>query len=318
MNLGRLFIVCREEMSIPPSRLRGFTLIEMILVVGIIALLALFAVQRLGGVSQSARHTTAEADLRALRNAFLSEQDGYLHDFSGIPGFSPAYMRIGNLFVATNVFGTAVGSGGGRPRAVRLDIGGETEASCAAQRRALPSTFTTWDATRGRGWRGPYIAQGSTGFFPAKDDRRFPDDATFSARNFFPDLADLRLPAEFKDSQKASAYGFVGEPTLFDPWGNPYVLQVPPPQAFTNVTTVADETRFGYARLVSAGPDGVLDTPCFYPNATNMTGTTWNERARRLARQAGLIDGTNCVARGDDIVLFLTRSDVDEGEEGGR
>lgn len=300
------------------ARSRGFTLIEMVLVVGIISVLAFVAVSRFAGVAESSRRVAAEADLRTLRAAFVSETDGYLRDLDGIPGFSPAYLRVGNLFVATNVFGSRVVSGGAygtQTRGIRLDLGTETEASCAAERRARPEVFTTWDPARRRGWHGPYVAQGANGFFPARDDRRFADDETFAARRFFPPLDHLRLPAEFKDAAKASAYGFVGEPTLLDPWGNPYVLQVPPPQAFSNVTNVADEVRFRYARLVSAGPDGVLDTPCFLPNATNWHATTWSPRSRRLVRQAGLVDGTNLVARGDDLVLFLARGDVDEGEE---
>lgn len=294
------------------SRKGGFTLVEMVLVVGILAMLSLFAVKRLSGLTESARATVADRDLHALRDAFVSEENGYLRDLGGIPGFSPAYARVGSLFVATNVWGTVPAAG--VPRALRLDDDAP-EATCAAEHRARPSAFTSWDAARGRGWRGPYLSAGSRGFFPAQDGRRFADDATFAERRFFPKLDHLLLPAAFKDAAKASAYGFVGEPALFDPWGNPYVLQVPPPQAFPGVTNIADEVRFRYARLVSAGPDGVLDTPCYLPNATNEQATTWTVRGRRLARQAGRIDGTDVSARGDDLVLFLVRGDTDEGEE---
>ena len=301
------------------ARNRGFTLVELTLVVGILAILALVAAKRLSGIAESARRTAAESDLRALREAFVSEDRGYLRDLVGIPGFSPAYARVGSLFTPTNVWGTAVLSGGACQlpgRGIRLDGPDATEARCAAEHRARPAAFTAWDPVRRRGWHGPYLAAGAPGFFPAKGDRRFADDATFAARRFFPDLTRLLLPEAFKDGTKASAYGFVGEPALFDPWGNPYVLQVPPPQAFPGVTNVPDAVRFQYARLVSAGPDGVLDTPCFAPNATNELSTSWTARTRRLARQAGLVDGTNTVARGDDLVVFLARGDVDEGEEG--
>lgn len=287
------------------------------LVVGILAVLSLLAVRHLGGVAESARATVAESDLLKLKDAFLSEENGYLRDLGGIPGFSPACLRVGSLLVATNVWGTAVSGSGAAARVIRLDRGDETEASCAAQHRAVPAAFTGWDPARRRGWRGPYLVPGVRGFFPAKADRRFPDDATFAERRFFPDLGHLLLPAEWKDDAKASAYGFVGEPAAFDPWGNPYVLQIPPPQAFAAVTNTADTVRFRYARLVSAGPDGVLDTPCFLPNPTNEHATAWDARARRLIRQAGRIDGTNVVARGDDLVLFLARGDVDEIPEGG-
>ena len=107
-----------------------------------------------------------------------------------------------------------------------------------------------------------------------------------------------------------------------DPWGNPYVLQVPPPQAFPDFeganTNLSDEVRFRYARIVSAGPDGRLDAPCFGTNPTNWWATAWSPRTRRLSRQAGRIDNGDTSARGDDLVLFLVRNDIDEGEERGR
>lgn len=297
------------------SRAHGFTLIELSVVVLLLAVLAVVAVGRYARVAEMAKIAAAEADLKTIRSAFLDPASGYLHDLSGIPGFSHAYLRVGNLFVATNVFGMAVVTGsayGTQTRSVRVDEG--TEATCLAEGRACPQTFTSWDESRGRGWRGPYVTA-HTDFFPARDNRRFAGDLTFEERGFFPKLTHLRLPHAFKDETKASIYGFVGEPTLFDPWGNPYVVQIPPPQAFSDVTNVTDLACFAYARVVSAGPDGVLSTPCFGANTTNFWGATgWSERRRRLSRQAGLIDATNRVDRGDDIVLFFSRTDMDEGE----
>ena len=129
----------------------------------------------------------------------------------------------------------------------------------------------------------------------------------------------LRLPHEFyDDSLRISVYGFAGEPTAVDPWGNPYVLQIPPAQAFLSPSNVTDEVRFRYARLVSAGPDGCLDTPCFESNGTNdwqSAGADWcNPTFRRLIRQAGRI-AEDVSRRGDDVILFMMRSDVDDGEE---
>jgi hypothetical protein len=286
------------------------------LVVVVISVISVLAVQHFSRVMSEARIVAAKADLKTIRAAYVSEANGYLRDMSGIPGFSYACLRIGNLFVPTNVFGNKVVSGnlyGTQTRIVRLDSGIETPEQCALERRAHSSVFTTWDSISCRGWRGPYISSGATGFFPAKDDVRFRGDRTFEERNFFPVLTNLRLPSEFKDSSKASIYGFIGEPTLFDPWGNPYVLQIPPPQAFEAVTNISESIRFSYARVVSAGPDGILSTPCFFPNATNRFESLWSEEAKRISRQAGLIDGTNVTRRGDDLILFLMRSDVDEG-----
>lgn len=287
----------------------GFTLVELVIVVTIIAVIAMLAVSRLSTTAEKAKRTAAENDLKVLATAFTDPDHGYLRDMRGIPGFSPAHLRIANLLISTNLYGTAnsVDANGTRVDDVRLS-------GCAQ-----PEVFTRWNPESERGWHGPYVRH-ATGTFPTASDTRFPSDASFESRKFYPNLYGLRLPADFLNGLNGcSIYGFPGEPVVLDPWGNPYVLQIPPPQAFPDRmgsnTNLPDEVRFRYARIVSAGPDGRLDTPCFQQNTTNWWSTSWNGRTRRLSRQAGLIDGDDRRARGDDLVLFLTRNDIDEGEE---
>ena len=285
----------------------GFTLVELTIVVTILAMIAVLAVSRLSTTSQNARHIAAENDLKVLATAFTDPEHGYLRDMRGIPGFSPANLRLANLFISTNLYGTADGIHGVRVDNVRLP-------GCAR-----PEVFTRWDPESERGWHGPYVRY-ATGTFPKAAETRFASDASFASRGFYPKLYGLGLPDDFLVGlNDCSIYGFPGEPAVLDPWGNPYVLQIPPPQAFPDRmgsnTNLPDEIRFRYARIVSAGPDGRLDTPCFYPNLTNRWTTTWNERTRRLSRQAGLIDGDDRYARGDDLVFFLARNDSDEGED---
>ncbi len=289
----------------------GFTLVELVIVVTIIAVIAMLAVSRLSTTAEKAKRTAAENDLKVLATAFTDPDHGYLRDMRGIPGFSPALLRIANLLISTNLYGATEGGGdwwGG----FRVDD--RHHPFCAP-----PETFTRWNPESERGWHGPYVRH-TTGAFPSASDTRFPSDASFESRKFYPKLYGLRLPADFLNGLNGcSIYGFPGEPAVLDPWGNPYVLQIPPPQAFPDRmgsnTNLPDEVRFRYARIVSAGPDGRLDTPCFYPNMTNWWNTSFGERARRLSRQAGLIDSDDRRARGDDLVLFLTRNDIDEGEE---
>jgi len=286
-----------------PARTNGFTLIEMVAVVTIVALVATLAVSRISGVMRTARIQAATRDLTQLRDAFLQPENSYLADLRGIPGFSVGYLRTANLFTATNLY-------------VRLPddaTGRNLRDWSPAWRSAPPGEFCAWHAARHRGWHGPYLKAGLMDF-PTSSATRFAGDASFAVRGFFPELTGLRLPDDFKNGlHGCSIYGFPGEPALPDPWGNPYVLQIPPPQAFPGSNTnIADEVRFRYARFVSAGPDGTLSTPCFHPNTTNLWHTSWNARTRRLARQAGLIDGTDRTARGDDLVLFLNRNDTDE------
>ena len=280
------------------------------IVVAIIAIIATLAVSQMTRTALTAKVVAAESDLKTLCGAITDPANGYLRDMCGIPGFSPAHIRMANLLVSTNLYGSA--EGGEWRGGFRVDDG--SHPFCAH-----PEAFTRWNPESERGWHGPYVRH-ATGSFPCAEDVRFKGDATFQARGFFPDVSGLRLPRDFLDRvDGCSVYGFPGEPSVLDPWGNPYVLQVPPPQAFPDRfganTNLPDEVRFRYARVVSAGPDGRLDTPCFAVNATNWWSTSWNERERRLCRQAGLIDGDDRSARGDDIVRFLARNDIDEGEE---
>ena len=281
---------------------------ELLIVVTIVATIAIFAVSRMGQMAQTAKRVAAEQDLQVLRTAFTDPENGYLRDMRGIPGFSPAQLRLANLLVSTNLYGALNGQDGQRADVAGHGVGW-----------ASPETFTRWDPESERGWRGPYVSH-AMGDFPSADATRFADDGSFKARGFYPVLNGLRLPDDFLNGlDGCSIYGFPGEPAILDPWGNPYVLQIPPPQAFPerfgSNTNLPDEVRFRYARVVSAGPDGRLDTPCFMVNTTNRWSTSWNKHTRRLCRQAGLIDGDARRARGDDLVLFLVRNDIDEGEE---
>ena len=282
---------------------RAFTLVELAIVVAILSIIAMIAASRVSALSEKAKTTAAEADMNVLRRAIVDAEQGYLADLSGIPGFSTGFLRLGNLFISTNLYGRA---GDGRT-GERVD-----EHWLEGRGVARPEEFTCWNEEAARGWHGPY-AKVREGAFPEKGYRRFEGDGTSRERGFYPNLAGLDLPRDFLDGRLGcSIYGFPGEPAAMDPWGNPYVLQIPPPQAWQGVTNVADETRFAYARIVSAGADGILETPCFGVNSTNWWATAWNEPTRRSARQAGRVDGSTA-NRGDDLVLFLFRADVDEG-----
>lgn len=266
---------------------KGFTLVEICFVVAILALVAMIAARRFAGVRENARRTVAMHDMRAIRDAFIgdAEPDCFLDDMERIPGFSPAWLRMANLLTATNLY-------------------------AYAGTRETDGAFLSWDAEASRGWRGPYVridrAGGGSPLFPSPEDRRDADSPTFAECGFFPKLSHLSVPGDYiRDS---AAYGFAGEPALYDPWGSPYVLQIPPPQAFAlsggMLADVPGEERFRYARIVSAGPDGILSTPCFFGN-TNFTGTAWNAAQRRASIFAGTV-----ASRGDDLVLFLSRSDI--------
>lgn len=242
-------------------RAAAFTILEILIVVVIIGALAALVIPQVDRGRENAEQVTADASLAAVEEAFAGGLAG--------PGYL-ADMKFVPGFRAVNVRMHDLLSPSSWPSAA------------------------VYDPVSARGWRGPYLRNAGAvqntestrrGLFPAAADVRFAGDVSFQARGFF-------------DSGGVSAYGSTGDLAVADAWGNPVVLQVPPVAAFSNSS--ADEKRFRYARIVSAGPDGILSTPLTDPLLGRLGGK--------------LADGTTA-ARGDDLVRFLNRPDVYEAEE---
>ena len=287
----------------------GFTLVELVAVIAVIAIIAFIAFTKTSRFIASSRRIAAEADLKTIREALIAEEGGYLADMRGIAGFSPSELRLANLLIATNLYGLA-DSG----KIDEFTTGSRVDDTWLGKGVARPEEFVSWNQTSSRGWRGPYVKI-TTGVFPRREDKLEPYDLSAEDRGFYPQIDNLYLSDYLRAHREISVYGFPGEPAIIDPWGNPYILQIPPPQAFSNETRkVSPEIRWRYARIVSAGENGILETPCFGVNSTNAYSSAWTERTRRMSRQAGLVDGDDFSARGDDLVLFISRNDIDEGE----
>ncbi len=264
--------VVRPHPRSPGRRARGFTLVEMMVVVVILAAVAALVVSLVDGTLDQAEATVTQANLTTVRDALQGSAaaPGYLADMKHVPGFDPLDVRTAHLL--------------------------EVPAW-------VPAGFREFDLASRRGWRGPYLARAPgvanlnpapQGGFPFPSDRRFAGDDTFAQRGFFPTT--LTTP-----------YGTAGERAIADPWGNPIVLQIPNASAFQTPT---DAKRHRYARLVSAGPDGVLSTP--FDDPPDILVLTPDQRIGRLGGR--LLDGT-APSRGDDLVIFLNRNDVHEPEE---
>lgn len=231
----------------PGKAAAGFTLVELVVVVGLLCIVATLVVQTVGRAQSDAEQTVARTTLHGIRDAFCGTagSPGLLCDMACVPGFSNGALRVGSLLEAPTNY----------------------------------PAFTNYDRLARRGWRGPYVqnAQGAMntnellqGRYPAPHDRRSATDQTFLERGFY-----------------AGEYGTTNDLVLADPWGNPIVLQFP-----TNA--LDDDELLGYARLVSAGPNGVLDTPR-------------DKLGGRREDQPGTDSN-----RVDDLVLFLKRADVYE------
>lgn len=314
------------------NKKEAFTLIELIAVVAIIAIVATIAVAGFKGQREKAMITAAEADMQAIRGGVIGSVGGpasYLADMQELPGFTPVVMRTHNLLNRTNIVVLACSAAGGERFYAYDDVIAEELASCASY-----FAFTNFNAQTERGWNGPYIrnvkpvmvwGEGDL-LFPKPEDKRFAADKSFLERRFFPAGYEQVLSDAEGSGAGFKSYGVPGEFAMGDPWGNPYVIQIPPAEAVMALASVeADEdeysaTRFKYARIVSAGPDGVLDTPCFLnPEPAYSTelfepsGSTEKYRMLLLAGRKLDEEGRPCVkARGDDIVLFLMREDVYE------
>ena len=129
----------------------GFTLIEIVIVLFILALLAMLAVPRYDQTMEKTRRVAAQHDLNLLRDAFCGAEGGYLADMETIPGFTPVNpladerrfeclnLRVHNLFCPSNL-----------QNRMELQVWRENHLE-------LPISSYTYDEQAKRGWHGPYL-----------------------------------------------------------------------------------------------------------------------------------------------------------------
>lgn len=236
----------------PPQS--GFTLLEAVVVIFIIAVLAGVVITATGGVAERAPRDTTVASMTELRNVIVSR---YYTDVGDVPQSLADILRCRD----NATFG-------------------------------LPPTISNLSATPSPavtlGWRGPYVLNSGASYM--RDDVR-------------------KFLKEYGPSMGAAP---PSQPTILDGWGNPIVIQIPNsildpipfetgkyflhgPETSPGVHSPLDVR---HARLVSAGPDGIIQTPKDDADAVGQPYPT------SIPAQF-----PNRILCGDDIVLYLRVTD---------
>ena len=270
---------------------RGFTLVELAAVVAILAVVAALAAGRYGVWRARGELAGARREMGTIRAALLElagDMEGTAHFRKVNPlGDDESWERC-RRYECMNLSVHDLFVEGKRAGAGELD-------AWRAAGLGVPSS-------EGSGWKGPYLKGGGVRF-PRAEEQRWAGDATFLERGFHTMQVSTNGTRTYSYYARTAEGEGDGDWAKLDPWGNPYVVQVPGARAFPagarpeggRADDAFAERRWRWARLVSAGPDGVLETP-------------------REELCAGLdADGTT-ERRGDDLVLFLNREDVWEEE----
>jgi prepilin-type N-terminal cleavage/methylation domain-containing protein len=169
----------------PANTRRGFSLVEMLVVVVVLATLAALVTPNFLGAIDEGQLTATTASLKSSRDAALSyEKD--------------TFERLES------------------PHALFVK----------------PESIDTWTSPGVPGWNGPYLIT-APGTYPALS-------------------SDLAIEGGFD-----ATYGLEGEFFGLDAYARPIVLQIPDLDG--DVTPSIEEHT--YARWISAGPNGVIETP---------------------------------------------------------
>jgi prepilin-type N-terminal cleavage/methylation domain-containing protein len=219
-----------------PFTAKGFSLVELVLVIAILAIVASIVIVSFNDIGDRARYTAAKASMRALREAWVGNgmSAGYIADMKYTLGFTFTNLRMHYLFEPP-----------------------------------INHPAVMFNPETGLGWRGPYLNVGEL--------------TSIGSNETMITIGSI----SYKVSDYSDSF------TVADPWGGPFILQIPEAGEFTK--SVSDAKCFRYARLVSAGPNREFETP--------------NDRLAGMEAN-GVIE-----ARGDDLVLFLNRADIYEEEE---
>jgi len=118
------------------ARSRGFTLIEMMMVVVIIGILVTVMVPRFANTKEKALVTTMKSDLRNLASAeesYYYDNSIYTSSFAGMPSFQPSVGVTITVNEATRAGWSASAASNGAVRQCYLYVGNAAPVGAATQ-----------------------------------------------------------------------------------------------------------------------------------------------------------------------------------------
>ena len=193
---------------------------ELVAVVGVLAVVALLAAGRYGTWRARAEVAGARQEMGTIRAALL-EMVGDMEGTAHFRAVSPLgdddswehcrryeFMNVGvhDLFVQGK-------------RATRDELDAWRAAGLG-----VPSA-------EGSGWQGPYL-KGGGARFPRAGERRFDGDKTFLERGFHVTQVSTNGSRTYSFYARTAEGDGEDDWAKLDPWGNPYVVQVPGAKAF--------------------------------------------------------------------------------------
>jgi len=216
----------------------GLTLLELLVVLAILTALATIVVPVISMFGRKSQEVATRENLLRLQDLLVNR---YIPDLGG-----GSYVSVGS---GTNPYkGTRIGNMVANLPAPGA-IGYTNRTTYHPQLRYLfvnpddsvyPETMN-WvpnlTVLTTRRWQGPYIRHSGGSYKIHVDGSTDGIDPSFT-----------------------TVYGQDGDPTVFDAWGRPIVIQVPT-GTDTGTESITNEPGVNFVRLVSAGPDGVIDTP---------------------------------------------------------
>ncbi len=247
-----------------PGRACGFTLLEMLVVISILAALAFVAASTTPAVYDASKQRLVQPEIRHIAAAVMQ----FKQDTGYYPGEGPFALLSdmgGGSYDCSDDAATSPGAVDNTTIVsygpdVTISIGWLQSPANVYQLLVQPlfcgnhplAELDTWDASRSRGWHGPYLRDTAEGLVAVGNDTNpgngyaTGDPVLGGLINDVPAIADpfVQRPIGAYLAWKAS----VGAPER-ETWGRPYLL-------FLNDYSGAVVTRLEHPRIVSMGPDG--------------------------------------------------------------